>query len=776
MIRPVFGRGPAPALAGAAALVLGVLLGAWSLSGAGAAAALAFVAAAAAAAAAGLPSRQALYGLLAFASLGFFLGRVRIGAPAAASERALAHLDLSRPVTVEGRIADFWVRRGNSRRCRMEAAWARQDSVRVRLPAPVRVFLEGAEPIEAFRGDVVSATGRLRREDVAVSERDIPAPWETFGLRVKSAVLVRRSGSTWRSLASAPNRWLEGRLAASGLDEQTVRGPIEALLLGRTGALDDGTLRDYRRGGMYHLLVISGLHVALVAGAGLLLLGPFLSDRRRDLAVLLSVAAFAVLAGGRAPVVRAAATIGVLLLARVLERPVSLLQAAGLSAILVVAMNPREIFGVGFLLTYAAALAIAVGMGPIARRLSPLPQKIRLGLSAALAAQLGTTPLVLWRFNLLAGLSWLGAPLALPLVTAMLAVGALILAACAAGVPVGAAGAVFTALARSTQALAETSGRGSTLVSTPPLWFVPAMLAALLWVFRGPRRGRPAGAAAYALLLGATVIPRAAETPPSGFTVEALDVGQGDAILVRAGGGAFLVDGGGPFDTDAEEFGRTRLLPKLLDRGVTSLDGVLLSHPHPDHALGLFAVLRELPVGSFLHGRGRDESEFFARLERVARQRGIAVRRLSAGDRFPWRGGTVSILWAGGTRFKADPVNNESVVALYERSGRSLLLTGDAGRPAERRILDAGAPRRIDVLKVGHHGSRTSTGRDFLAALSPRAALLSCGRENPFHHPAPDTIEALRRAHVPVYRTDLESDVGFRVTRDHVFLLERGLR
>ena len=172
---------------------------------------------------------------------------------------------------------------------------------------------------------------------------------------------------------------------------------------------------------------------------------------------------------------------------------------------------------------------------------------------------------------------------------------------------------------------------------------------------------------------------------------------------------------------EATEFGRTRVLPKLLDRGVTRLDAVLLTHPHPDHALGLFAILEELPVGELWRSDGGDEGGFHADLTALAARRGVPARVLRTGDVLEVDGARISVLHSGGPMRKNDGVNNQSVVALVERDGRSALLTGDIGRPAEDALREAGAAPRADVLKVAHHGSRTSTSPAFVDAVGAEA-------------------------------------------------------
>jgi competence protein ComEC len=299
--------------------------------------------------------------------------------------------------------------------------------------------------------------------------------------------------------------------------------------------------------------------------------------------------------------------------------------------------------------------------------------------------------------------------------------------------------------------------------------------ALLLGAALGPRRARPVSLGAAVLLFAALALRRGPAGPERGLSVEALDVGQGDAILVRWKRRALLVDGGGTFDVTAADFGRTRVVPKLLDRGVTRLDAVLLTHPHPDHALGLFSVLEDLPVGELWTSSGADENGFLEHLAAAASRREVPVRRLETGDRLSIGGTRVSVLHAGGFPRKVDAINNQSVVLRVERGGRSALLTGDAGAPVERDLAAEGRLAPVDVLKVGHHGSRTSTSAELLAAVRPRVGLVSCGRRNRFGHPAPDVLARARDARVALLRTDRRSDARVELAPDATRLWWRGL-
>jgi len=209
---------------------------------------------------------------------------------------------------------------------------------------------------------------------------------------------------------------------------------------------------------------------------------------------------------------------------------------------------------------------------------------------------------------------------------------------------------------------------------------------------------------------------------------------------------------------------------------VTSLDAAVLTHPHPDHALGLFVVLEDLPVREFWRSSGEDESDFFVDLDVLAAGRGVPVRVLGAGETIDREGARITVIHSGGPRRKVDAINNQSLVFLFERDGRSALLTGDASAATEGTLLWERRIPRADLLKVGHHGSRSSTTAAFLEAVCPRAALISCGRENRFGHPAPATLRTLAAGRVPVFRTDLSSDLRIDLLPDATRVWSRGLR
>jgi len=785
VIRPVLAEGEAPAARAAVCLVLGIFLGAWSIGGAAGAAALAGIALIGLATL-GRPGRRSAALRLAFVAFwlaaGFLLGRVGIAARAEAARAAFAQMSspVRQAAVLEGTLTDFWSGEPPRARTTMRAERLLLAGARIPFPAEAVVFVSGQTPAlpGADRGDRVRVTGHLELEELPASVREVPLPWPRYRISVKSARMVEREGSTLLTWLTWPNRFLFSRLPAGQgpAFERDVRGPLAALLLGRTSELDRGMVARYRRGGLYHLLVVSGLHVVLAAGLAAFALQTFgIGGKARDALLLASVFLFVLVGGANPPAVRAGLVVAVFLATRLLERPITGSQAIGLSALVLFAALPEQIFSVGTVLTFAAVCGITLFAKPIRERLPGRPEWLFSGLAVAFAAECATAPALFWRFNLVAAGAWMTAPLSIPLSGALIGLGAALLALYAAGIPAGPLGALFGLGSRLLELLAERAAGCAFLRPTPALWAMALVGLLLIAAGLGPARVRlPAAAGAAAVFLAAA-LSRGAGGPPRGFSIEALDVGQGDAILLRWNRRAILVDGGGPFDLMAADFGRTRLVPKLLDRGVTRLDAVLLTHPHPDHALGLFAVVEELPVGELWRSAGEDEGELDARLATAAEARGVPVRVLAAGDVWEREGARLDVLRSGGPARKTDAVNNQSVVALFARDGRRALLTGDAGAPAEAELLAAGALPRVDVLKVGHHGSRTSTTAPFVSATRPRVALLSCGRRNRFGHPAPETLATLSRFCVPVVRTDERSDARVELLPSATLLTWRGL-
>jgi competence protein ComEC len=288
--------------------------------------------------------------------------------------------------------------------------------------------------------------------------------------------------------------------------------------------------------------------------------------------------------------------------------------------------------------------------------------------------------------------------------------------------------------------------------TTGALLLVAALLVGV-FAARGPRVRR----VAVAVLVGAVTVLVPVRTvapgwPPASWLFVACSVGQGDALVVRAGPGAALVVDAGPDPAAVDGC--------LRDLGIRSVPLVLLSHLHADHIDGLAGVLRGRSVGELEVGASRDPPGGWREVEDTARRFGVPVRTVALGERRQVGGLVVDVLGPGhvfrGTR--SDP-NNSSVVVRVTTAGRTLLLSGDTETEAQGALVRSGVDLRADVLKVPHHGSSYQSA-EFLRAVRASVAVISVGRDNDYGHPSSTVLREMDRLGVRTVRTDLDGDVA----------------
>jgi competence protein ComEC len=229
-----------------------------------------------------------------------------------------------------------------------------------------------------------------------------------------------------------------------------------------------------------------------------------------------------------------------------------------------------------------------------------------------------------------------------------------------------------------------------------------------------------------------------------------VDVGQGDGIIIRLPDGGVVV-------IDANRRGAATMLPILQSLGVRTLRAVVMTHPHADHLGDLGAILDRYPTETFYDPGYAHTTAGYMQLLRTVEKQAKRYVIPKSGDRLDWgRGVTVTVLASGGH----GDVNNNSIVLKIDFGRTSVILTGDAEKESEREILDRFRGRlAAEVLKVGHHGSRTSSTPDFLRAVAPKYAIISCGVGNTYGHPNPQTMRNLEAIRARIFRTDVDGTI-----------------
>src|SRR6478672_3633689 len=608
-------------------------------------------------------------------------------------------------------------------------------------------------PPTAVRGDQLRIEGTLQIPDDA----GFAATLAHRGLAVSvRAIEVQRIGGS----PSPFVRMTQVVRAFVGSTIERIFPPREAglllgLVLGDASKLDPVTTRDFQTTGLGHLLVVSGENVAMVlapvmAFAGVLKIGPF---GRFGMGIGV-VVLFVVLTGAEPSVLRAGTMACLALIGILLGKPrtTGTLLAAAVLALLI--LDPWLVYAIGFQLSVAATAGMVILATPIAERLGNLmPSPLALAAGTTIAAQLGVTPLLLFHFHEVPGITIVANLAAFPAVSPALLLGIAAaglglvwlplghVVAMVAGMPMRYLEIVASALAKAPVAWVTSSG--SPLVLIGGVVVFVAITAWLRTGWRPPRRAMVAGFALAPVLVWQIAL---GAGPPSGLTVRVLDIGQGDSILISSPAGAtVLIDGGPDDELDAQ---------LLVSYGVKRLDAVVATHPHADHIAGLPQVLARFPVGVFLEPGCPDDTALQGELHDEIDAEGIPVRMPRAGDTVTVGDLTFDVLspdrcWVDS---HSDP-NNDSLVLLLQDGSDSMLFTGDAEREAQQVLLDTGRLEEVDVLKMPHHGGDTSLPELF-PAVSPQVIVISVGQPNPYGHPNPTALAEAESTGAEIWRTD----------------------
>jgi competence protein ComEC len=429
--------------------------------------------------------------------------------------------------------------------------------------------------------------------------------------------------------------------------------------------------------------------------------------------------------------------------AMLLDREASVLNSLALAGLVILAVRPQDLLDPGFQLSFAATLGLV---------LAPVPRS-RLAAAGVLglAVQAAVLPVGLVHFNQLSTLAPLANLGVVPLAAAATLLGLLAVVLDPVAAPVARAllDACWPLLLGVRAVAALVAGVPGATVHLPAphatavvAYAVGLGLALAWWRGRGSRAGRRAGAAALASLAAAVALALwPLVRPPDGLLrVAVLDVGQGDAIVVEMPDGrAVLVDAGpaGPWRTDT---GERVVAPFLWNRGVLRLAAAVTTHADGDHAAGMGSVLARIGADEQWHPGAPPGERWLG---------GVWVRSIGT-DAVPAS--------PPGTRTSS---NDGSLVLRLDHGAVSFLLAADIEAARERRLVAGDAALDASVLKVAHHGSRTSTTPEFLRRAAPRIAVISVGARNPYGHPAPSTLRALAATGARVYRTDRDGAVLF---------------
>ncbi len=601
------------------------------------------------------------------------------------------------------------------------------------------------------------------------------------GTVFRPAVLQVESGKL------TPRRWLtEQRLAFDRALQRALPEPESSLAAGIAFGRDDGlsqdTASDFNRSGLRHLVAVSGSNVTLVAGFGYLLFIPLIGRRWAWIPAGAAILAYLGASGLAPSVIRAGVMAMVFLVGAALGRPQSGLPGLAAAVIVMTALSPAIARDPGFIMSATATagilafyLPIATGVRAITRKAGPLtpPEWVCQSAALTVSATVATTPVTWVVFGRVSLISPIANVVVPPVFTVAFWCSLLLAVASRisndAGWMFGLVGyypLAFIAwcagsFASLPGAAINVPGRDTSLAVAAYAALVPLALLAYRFPVSGAEEPAPISqrrAASSRFVFGAAAGAAAVVILP-GFgwphgdsdelTVRFFDVGQGDAALIVTPNGRQVLIDGGP-----SGLGLARSLSDAMPHWDRSIDLVILSHPQEDHMAGLPEVASRYSVVAVRDAGFTNGTATYRYFDQALPGRTTTL----AGERFTLDGVDFEILWSGGGVDDSE-LNNTSLVIRVSYRNTSFLFTGDSEAPVHQALIRGSVDLSADVLKVPHHGSKT-TDPALFAAVHPGLAVISVGANNIFGHPHPDTMAALEM--IPTLRTDEHGTVTVR--------------
>ena len=699
---------------------------------------------------------------------------------------------------------------------------------RIRAVARLLLPQDYRDPGTWSRTDYLLDQGITATASVNAGDVQVLGPADSPSLRCRLSALQHAASARLLALPDSMQR-LPGPLRLSKEDAAM----IAATVTGDRTYLNHSLRVGFERTGSFHMLVVSGLHLGIVAGCFLWVARQFrLSQLPATLITIAASLAYALFAGFATPVQRSLWMVTLYLLGRLVYRDRSPLNTIGFASLCLLAVSPRSLFESSLQMTLLAVIAISgiavpllqnsvhpllvatsdLSLVAIDAKLAPRLAQFRVqmrmiagALQRAISRRVGwslfpwlmrlslrcvellvvsiaielamTLPMAIYfhRITLLAlpvNISIL--PLLIVLMpAALLTMLALLLWPAGAIVP-AAVVAVFLHAGVGLVRLFGSMAWSDFRVPTPLVWQRMAVCVLLGAAIAFARRANGSGArwqwffawASLVLAALAAVAPRSIQHPRDALLVEAIDVGQGDSLLlITPDGKTLLVDGGGfgggPRQAQQEyDIGEEVVSPTLWSRGIRRLDVVALSHAHSDHLGGLPAVLRNFRPAELWVGNNPRSADYGALLAEAAALH-VRVREFRAGDEARLGEVQVHVLAPSRSYQPGDePNNNDSLVMHVAYGATSVMLEGDAESPVEREMIREPGLEST-VLKVSHHGSASSTKPEFLARVMPQWAVISCGLHNRYGHPREEVLSSLEASKVRTFSTDINGAVCF---------------
>lgn len=541
-----------------------------------------------------------------------------------------------------------------------------------------------------------------------------------------------------------------------------------AILLGDKDKLSEDIQESFKTSNLSHMLAVSGAHVSyIILGLTYVLQNSIIGKKNGKIVCIIFLLAFMAITNFTPSVTRACIMAILTLLSSIIYRKSDVYTNISVAALITLIFNPYSLLDLGFQLSYGGTIGIIIFIKRIQEKKSnsKVINYIKQMALVSIYANIIIIPIMMYHFNTVSFTFIISNIMASPILGIIVITGFLFIIASITVKPLTRLIAIFikpilSILIKISQICSKLPF-SNILVVTPYMFNVISYYAIILYCIKSKKNNKCK--IIICLLIVLILINFIIYIFPQKLRIFFIDVGQGDStLIITSDKKTVLIDGGG---SDSFDVGEKVLLPYLLDRRILKIDYVLISHFDTDHCGGILTIMEKVKVKNIIISEQAEHSENYERFKKLMIHKKIRLIEVKKGDKIKiGRYSEFKILFPTSRLLSENPLNNNSIVAQFNYNNFKMLFTGDIEKLAEQQILKTEkAEIRADILKVAHHGSKTSSIPEFIKAVRPKIALIGVGKNNTFGHPNQQTIKNLENIKCRIYRTDLQGEIIIKI-------------
>lgn len=541
-----------------------------------------------------------------------------------------------------------------------------------------------------------------------------------------------------------------------------------AILLGDKDKLSEDIQESFKTSNLSHMLAVSGAHVSyIILGLTYVLQNSIIGKKNGKIVCIIFLLVFMAITNFTPSVTRACIMAVLTLFSGIIYRKSDVYTNISVAALITLIFNPYNLLDLGFQLSYGGTIGIIIFIKRIQEKKSnsKVINYIKQMALVSIYANIIIIPIMMYHFNTVSFTFIISNIMASPILGIIVITGFLFIITSITVKPLTSLIAIFikpilSILIKISQICSKLPF-SNILVVTPYMFNVISYYAIILYCIKSKKNNKCK--IIICLLIVLILINFIIYIFPQKLRIFFIDVGQGDStLIITPDKKTVLIDGGG---SDSFDVGEKVLLPYLLDRRILKVDYVLISHFDTDHCGGILTIMEKVKVKNIIISEQAEHSENYERFKKLMIHKKIRLIEVKKGDKIKiGRYSEFKILFPTSRLLSENPLNNNSIVAQFNYNNFKMLFTGDIEKLAEQQILKAEkAEIRADILKVAHHGSKTSSIPEFIKAVRPKIALIGVGKNNTFGHPNQQTIKNLENIKCRIYRTDLQGEIIIKI-------------